>query len=38
MIGNQFKEKLNSLYKKFPDIDLNAIGYTKKWANEDLWN
>ena len=35
---NQFKEKLNSLYKKFPDIDLNAICYTKKWANEDLWN
>lgn len=35
--GNQFTAKLDALLTKYPNIDLNALGFPKTWQQEPLW-
>lgn len=34
---NHFKEKLNNLLEKYPNVDPNALGMKHNWQEEDLW-
>lgn len=34
---NDFTERLELLFKKYPNVDPNALGMTKNWQNEKLW-
>lgn len=34
---NDFAERLNSLFQKYPNVDPNALGMKKNWENEALW-
>ncbi len=34
---NNFSERLNNLFVKYPNVDPNAIGMKTNWQNEDLW-
>jgi len=36
--GNNFTYRLYVLLKKYPNIDLNALGMHKDWHKEKLWN
>ena len=35
--SNDFKNKLHTLFCKFPQIDLKAMGFPTGWENEPLW-
>jgi len=35
--GNHFTEKLIHLFKKYPNVDPNALGMKENWVEEDLW-
>lgn len=35
--GNSFNTKLSELLKKYPNVDPNALGFTKDWEQEKLW-
>lgn len=35
--NNDFKKKLLSLFLAFPEIDLNAMGFSANWEAEPLW-
>jgi abortive infection bacteriophage resistance protein len=35
--SHSFKEKLFSLFTKYPNVDLNAVGFPADWLNEPLW-
>ena len=32
-----FKQKLNSLFEKYPNVDKRAMGFPANWQNEPLW-
>ena len=34
---NQFTEKLNSAFEKYPNVDPNALGMKQNWTEEALW-
>lgn len=34
---NDFTERLDSLFKSYPNVDPNALGMKKDWKNENLW-
>lgn len=34
---NNFSERLNTLFVKYPNVDPNAIGMKPNWVNENLW-
>ena len=34
---NTFKQKLNSLFEKYPNVDKRAMGFPADWKNEPLW-
>jgi hypothetical protein len=34
---NDFTERLNSLFKKYPNVDSNALGMKENWQSEPLW-
>lgn len=34
---NIFKEKLIALSNNYPNVDINAMGFTVNWQNEPLW-
>lgn len=34
---NQFSSRLQSLFEKYPNVDLNALGMKPNWHNEELW-
>ena len=34
---NDFAERLNMLFKKYPNVDPNALGMKENWQNERLW-
>ena len=36
--NNDFLEKLQLLFVKFPQIDLSAMGFPKGWEQEPIWN
>lgn len=36
--GNNFTYRLYSLLKKYPNIDIRALGMNRKWLSEPLWN
>ena len=35
--SNDFREKLELLFKSFPEIDLRAMGFPTDWKQEPLW-
>lgn len=35
--GHHFTPKLRELFKKFPSVDLNALGFPITWQEEQLW-
>ena len=35
--AHHFKVKLNSLFSRYPNIDLKAMGFPEDWKNEPLW-
>lgn len=35
---NEFANKLNALFVKYPNVDPNALGMKPNWQNEPLWN
>lgn len=35
--GNHFRQKLDALLTKYPNIDPNALGMKPNWQNEPLW-
>ena len=35
--NNNFKDKLISLLNDYPEIDINAMGFTADWQEQDLW-
>jgi abortive infection bacteriophage resistance protein len=35
---HSFKQKLNALFSKYPDIDKAAMGFSADWQKEPLWN
>lgn len=34
---NDFTERLNMLFQKYPNVDPNALGMKENWQNENLW-
>lgn len=34
---NNFANKLNNLFIKYPNVDPNALGMKDIWQNEELW-
>jgi len=34
---NDFTERLDSLFKKYPNVDPNALGMKENWQSEPLW-
>jgi hypothetical protein len=34
---NSFSLKLQELFKKYPTVDVNALGMKPNWEQEDLW-
>ena len=36
--NNDFLEKVQLLFVKFPQIDLSAMGFPKGWEQEPIWN
>ena len=35
--NNDFSEKLVDLFKKYPNVDPNALGMKNNWKDEPLW-
>lgn len=35
--GDHYKTKLAALFKEYPNVDLNALGFTSHWQEEPLW-
>lgn len=35
--SNHFTARLNELWKKYPSVDLNALGFPADWITEPLW-
>ena len=35
--NNDMVDKLHGLFRKFPEIDLAALGFPKGWEEEPLW-
>ena len=35
--GNDFTDKLDALFSKYPNVDPNALGMKPKWQSEQLW-
>jgi len=35
--NHTFKQKLESLFKKYPNVDRAAMGFPAGWENEALW-
>ena len=35
--GNHFAPKLADIIKRYPSVDLNALGFPAQWVNEPLW-
>jgi len=35
--GHHYKSKLEELFVKYPNVDLNALGFPIDWLNEPLW-
>lgn len=35
--NNTFKDKMHELLEKYPNIDINAMGFTANWENEPIW-
>ena len=33
-----FKQKLNNLFEKYPNVDKRAMGFPDNWKQEPLWN
>ena len=36
--GFEFKDRLSELFKKYPSVDVVAMGFPKDWQKESLWN
>jgi abortive infection bacteriophage resistance protein len=36
--NSQISDRLQQLFKKYPNIDQNALGFPKNWEKEPLWN
>jgi abortive infection bacteriophage resistance protein len=36
--NHSFSEKIKGLLKKYPLIDLKAMGFTQEWESEAIWN
>lgn len=36
-IENKFTIQLASLFEKYPNVDINALGIKPNWKNEPLW-
>jgi len=36
--NNQFTNRLNSLMKKYPNVDPDALGFKQHWLEEPLWS
>jgi abortive infection bacteriophage resistance protein len=34
---NRFKQKLEILFKKYPNVDRSAMGFPSNWRSEALW-
>ena len=34
---NKFTTQLASLFEKYPNVDINALGIKPNWKNEPLW-
>jgi abortive infection bacteriophage resistance protein len=34
---HSFKQKLNNLFEKYPNVDKRAMGFPANWQNEPLW-
>jgi len=32
-----FKQKLNNLFEKYPNVDKRAMGFPDNWQDEPLW-
>lgn len=37
-LSSSFSSKLKSLIIKYPNIDLDLIGFTENWENEEIWS
>ena len=35
---NKFRKKIIFLFKKYPNIDPAALGFTRNWKDEPLWD
>ena len=35
--NNRFTDKLVTLLSKYPNVDINALGFKENWENEELW-
>ena len=35
--NNDMTNKIIELLNKFPNIDINAMGFTSNWLEEDIW-
>jgi hypothetical protein len=35
--GHNYKVRLSDLFEKYPNVDLNALGFPADWGNEPLW-
>lgn len=35
--GHHYKVRLSELFKNYPNVDLNALGFPADWENEPLW-
>jgi abortive infection bacteriophage resistance protein len=35
---NNFTNKIESLFKKYPSVDIKALGFKPNWLQEPLWN
>jgi hypothetical protein len=35
--GHHYKERLSDLFHKYPNVDLNALGFPRGWEDELLW-
>ena len=35
---NRFIQKFKALLEKYPNVDPKALGFSKHWMDEPLWN
>ena len=36
--GHHYREKLSDLFIRYPNVDLNALGFPARWQDEPLWH